>query len=247
MTYRAQSGAMAVGIAVAALLGFVGFEWAGVAGMTSVRLQCNRHVGECTLMSSPSFGGPRSVPLASIQRAELVETGTGKARSYSVVFLTDAGVIPLSGRGSSSRPQRAPARTDIDRFLADKRQDTLEVDYDSPVTGSIGFTLFGFVWLYALFIIAASARVEVDPEKGTVTVIRLRGQVPMGREVFRLTDVTDAIVLHRPGNKGTEMYRVALLVAGKEVSLLAWGSSNQRWHEQAAGDLRALLARSRPG
>ena len=234
-------GRVAVPLLVLAV--FAGTVFGGVLSLRTVHLLCDRGLGTCSIVSS---WGPvstaRTVPIESIRKTRL-DTSRGKngVATYEVVLVTSDGDARLSMVSSSNSAQRGRAKSDIDTFLANPKNGSLDVDYDEPDRTGMLLLALSLVWLYAAWAMSRSARVEIDRANGTCTVVAVRWPLPPARRVFELADVRDAVV--REGGK-RNTYNLALVVDGyEEVLVFGWASSGRAWKDAAAAEIRALLAR----
>jgi lipid-A-disaccharide synthase-like uncharacterized protein len=108
--------------------------------------------------------------------------------------------------------------------------------------------LFSFLWLLGAWLVLQFARVEVDREARTLTIVRVRWPLHEQRRSFPLDAVRDAIVQVTPGRRGSTAYSVALVVDGEPepVPLLVGASSGRGTKDQAASEIQQLLQRRDP-
>jgi hypothetical protein len=159
------------------------------------------------------------------------------------VLVTGNGDVQLSNFSSSQRDARAAVKARVDRFLTDRTQNTLDVDYDEPQ--GAGFAVLGFalVALVVAWVATMVARVEVDAVRRVLTIVTVRWPLPPKRREFDLDDVRDAIVVEGRGTKGSATYGVAVVVEylPQPVPLLGFRSSGLDGKERAVAEIRALL------
>jgi hypothetical protein len=227
------------------MFAFFAFMWWGaLMHSLDVRMHCDRSAGTCTITSSRGpYSEAREVALSSIRSARLDPMGV----SYKVVLVRTSGDDPISSASSTDRSQRLAVRDQIERFLGDPAQPTLDVVYDDQGAPTL-------LWLSVLGAVCLAwsltiyARVEVDVAAGTLKVSVVRWPVPPRRRSFALGTVRDVVLVDRTHLLGGHTYSVGLVVDGnaRPVPLLFFTFANRRDpSDRTTKELRDLLANAR--
>jgi hypothetical protein len=244
VVYRPVPAFVTVLLWVFGLVACALFAFAGVSGLRTTHLRCDRASETCSIDSrlGPT-SSEKTVPQASIRSTRL-ETVHGKknSASYQVALVTASGTVEISGV-SSGYAERTAQKSQIDRYLADKSQSSLDVTYDVGNATSLVAVPLSLIWLVVPWLLSRYARVEVDRSAGTLTLVMVRSPLPSVRRRLELGRVRDAIVTSKRSSKGGQLYAVGLVVDGEEapVPLLRVWSSGRRAKDRAAAEIRALL------
>ncbi len=245
VVYRAMPPLALTGLVLVFIAASLAFEGFAVVMLRRVSLVCSRAAGTCTISPSvPVIGQARVVPLATIRHARLDVDRSGRHAHYSVLLVTDEGEVPLSNLSTGDREGRVESQTAIEAYLADKTAERLDVEYDTANPLAVIFVLCGLTSLVVARGFLGAVRLEVDARQGVLTVTRTAWPSrDRSREVYPLASVR-AVTVDRYIQKKAPRFVAALVVDGQEgpVRLLADGSGDELWHEQAAAKIRALLS-----
>ena len=219
--------------------------YAGMASMRSIHFRCDRASGQCTIASSLGpWSDAQPIPLTSIRSTRL-ETVHGKKGSvgYRVDLVTGSGNVELSSH-TSSAATRNEQKAEIDRFLTDRTQASVDVDYDEPSAAGWMILVFAMLFVLVAWMLTWFGRVEIDWSTRKLSVLTVRWPLAPARRTFELGSVRDAVVHSARGRKGGTVYSVRLVIDGQEqpVPIMNMASSGRASKERAAAEIRAMLA-----
>jgi hypothetical protein len=182
----------------------------------------------------------KTTSLHSLLESYLDESSDSDGTSYRVMLVTQEGNVPLTSSYSSNYSQQLNIVREINAFLGNREQRTLEVE--SSGTFSLVFGLvFVFVGVGVLYagIRAFNLLWIFDREVGVLMKVR-NGNA---EAEYPLSTISGVHVGVSRDSDGADTYRVELsLQTGERVPLTSFYSSGRRGKVRAAQAIRDFLA-----
>ncbi len=194
----------------------------GVALSGEESLSCERieDGGHCSLERSRPWGN--TVIEFGLDEFKGAEVGVSRSSdgddTYRVVLLIGEERIPVTGYYSSGRSSKSQMVQEIDRFLGDADQASLEIHQDAGQFGLFFGGMFVVVGLATTFSMVRLGRFRFCISENSFT-LKVRGIRNRTYEFFELNEIGSVEVQDFIGNKGSN-YRVVLqMKSGDEVPL----------------------------
>ena len=217
----------------------------GVALSGTETLSCERNEegGHCSLERSRIWGD--TVVEFGLDEFEGAEVGVSRSSdgddTYRVVLFIDGQRVPVTGYYSSGRSSKSQMVQEIDRFLGDADQASLEIHQDAGFFGLFFGGIFVVVGLATTFSMARLGRFRFCISENSFT-LKTRSLTSRTYEFFELDEIDSVEVQDFIGNKGSN-YRVVLqMTSGEEIPLTNSYLSSPR-AKVVGGEIREFLDR----
>jgi hypothetical protein len=171
---------------------------AGTIGLGGdARFHCDREQGQCAIERSRGLGLFASsdvIPLAEIRHARLdrrTRRDSGTTRMYRAMLVTTSGSKQLSHTESGGLISHQALVNEVNAFLQDPGQPTLDAADDSA-GGGAGLVAWGMlaIGVYVLFGVRSVAEVTANFPAGDLVLTRRRWWQRSGeRQVLRLDEI----------------------------------------------------------
>jgi len=210
----------------------------GLTLFGSTTLRCDRSTTQCELTHSNLFGErQRTFSTESLQRAEVDRRRSSDGDStYRVLIQTQEGDIPLTQSSSSEWARRQLQADEINTFIQDLAQPTLEIGENNYLVAIFIFVVFGLAGSSMVLCIQSST-LTFDKTLGKMTLTRSHIFGRRKEEKYPLKQLVGAQLQH-----SDDTCRIVLMLdSGKMIPLTNYYSSGAKGKQKLVNQICKFL------